>query len=397
MLTPVVKALLLRTLPIDHIDADRIVLRGPVNRGADIAVVALAINPAFLTLLVLFVGSLVGPAAFGEALAEVHAPLLTLLPLILMSVLVTIATIILVRRRRTLRIALHRGQYLAHFYGPKGIDICLPLVHPFLFASAKDEENLPTHWNSPAEYKGRTNRRPWRRHLRLWPMGRIATLRLRFPDRDSIEIVPMPGAREEDFIACWEWLIQFIVPARASPRATPPGRVLRLAGAAKMLSEMSLDSFTNERLGLLWTTNVGGLLRSFAVTLIMLVCGLPVVFGSLGAFDGRIPIWVVLVCCPLSTAGILLLSLRVYPTVTTFTRGENGAYIQRLRGRERIAGFRIGSKHYDNMDQILMFTPRGTLRGRMLWINHKPIEDCALFIDEFCKPPVDTEGVDIEF
>ena len=73
---------------------------------------------------------------------------------------------------------------------------------------------------------------------------------------------------------------------------------------------------------------------------------------------------------------------------------EAGAYIERLRGRERIPEVRIGLENYDGQDQFLMFTPRGTLRGRHVY--RKAIVDCSVFIEQFCKPPVETEGVDID-
>jgi hypothetical protein len=392
MLTPEMKILLQRTLPIDHIDTDRIVLRGPVNRGADIAVVASAFNPACIAFYVLLIGVLLRGPAIGEDLADAPSYAVPLIVMILISVLATVAVIILAQRRRTLRIALHRGQYLAHFYGPKGIDICLPLAHPFLVASATGRGGF---WKSPDDYKNRPNRTQWERLTRFWPMGRIPTLNLCFPEPTWMVIVPRPGAREADFIACWEWLLQFIVPARASTSPTPPGRVLRLAGAVNMLTQMSLHSFTDEKLGLFWTTNAGGLLRSLAAAFTS-IGGLFMFVAPLGPFAGRIPFWVAIASCLVSTASAILLSLRIYPTVTTFTRGQDGAYLERRRGCERIPEFRIGLKPFENLNQILMFTPRRTLRGRWMWIDDKPIADCALFIDQFCKPPVETEGVDVD-
>jgi hypothetical protein len=392
MLTPEMKTVLQRTLPIDHIDADRIVLRGPASRGADIAVVASALNPSCIVFYLLLIGVLLRGPAIGEDLAEMPPYSLPLLALVLISVLLTVASIIGVQRRRTLHIALHRGQYLAHFYGPKGIDVCLPLMHPFLRASVTESGNDMTIWKSPSAYRDRPNRTPWERLLRFWPMGRIPELSLSFPDHDWVGIVPVPGAREDDFIACWEWLLQFIVPARASARPAPPRRVLRIPGAARMLREMSLHSFTDETLGLFWTTNAGGAMRSLTATF-MAIGGL-LVFLGLGPLDGVIPLWAVFASCPLSTASAILLSLRVYPTVTTFTRGVAGAYIERLRGRERIPEVRIGLENYDGQDQFLMFTPRGTLRGRHVY--RKAIVDCSVFIEQFCKPPVETEGVDID-
>jgi len=394
MLTPEMEALLRRTLPIDYIDDERIVLRGPANRGADLAFIALVFNPAFIALLVLPIYLLLRGPAIGEDLAEIPARWLPLLPLLLLSALGPALNIIWVQHRRTLRIALHRGQYLAHFYGPKGIDICLPLLHPFLGASSTERRYALTIWKSPTDYKNRKNRTPWERLLRFWPMGRIPELRLVFPEGDWVDIVPRPGAREADFIACWEWLLQFIVPARASERPTPPGRVLRLAGAAHMLREMSLHSFTDEMVGLFWISTAGGILRPLALTLIAgLQCF--VLFG-LDHLDGVIPPWVVFASCPLTTASLIRLSMRAYPTVTTFTRGQDGAYLERRRGRERIPEFSIGLKPFDNLNQILMFTPRRTLRGRWQWIDEKPIKHCALFIHQFCKPPVETEGIDVD-
>lgn len=76
--------------------------------------------------------------------------------------------------------------------------------------------------------------------------------------------------------------------------------------------------------------------------------------------------------CPLSAAFAILLSFRAYPTVTTFTRGQNGAYLERRRGRERIPEFSIGFKPFDNLYQILMFTPRRLLRGRWQWMDESP-------------------------
>ena len=102
MLTPEMEALLRRTLPIDYIDADRIVLRGPVNHGADIVVVASALNPACILFFLLVIGVLVRGPAIGEDLAEMPPYALPLLALILISVLVTVASIIFVQRRRTL-------------------------------------------------------------------------------------------------------------------------------------------------------------------------------------------------------------------------------------------------------------------------------------------------------
>ncbi len=393
MLTPEMESLLQRTLPIDSIDDERIVLRGPVNRGADIALFALVFNPAFIAISVLLIGVLFRGPAIGEDLAEIPPRWFPLPPLLLVSALVPALNIILVQRRRTLRIALHRGQYLAHFFGPKGIDICLPLVHPFLCASATERGDALTIWKSPTEYKDRKNRTPWERLLRFWPMGRIPELWLVFPEGDWVGIVPRPGAREADFIACWEWLLQFIVPARASARPTPPRRVLRLAGAAHMLREMSLHSFTDEKLGLFWTTNAG-LLRPLAATFIAGLQGF--VLMGLDHLDGVLPPWVVFASCPLTTASLILLSMRAHATVTTFTRGKDGAYLERWRGRERIPEFSIGLKPFDSLNQILMFTPRRTLRGRWQWIDEAPIKHCAFFIEQFCKPPVETEGVDVD-
>src|SRR5512137_1586242 len=87
-LTAEVHALLRRTLPIVEAEADRIVLRGPVNPGAASPTLLLVTSPALVfAALGLVCVVFLGPGWIGETLADLPAtfgllPIVSLLPVV---------------------------------------------------------------------------------------------------------------------------------------------------------------------------------------------------------------------------------------------------------------------------------------------------------------------------
>jgi hypothetical protein len=381
-LTLEMKAVLLRTLPIEHIDSDKIVLRGPIARGSGDLGLLVAINPTLLTVFVLLSGSLVMGRGFVDEVSA-YFPLALLLGGI--PALGLLWSIVHLLRRRRLHISLHRGQRLARVFGPRGIDVCLPLALPYFCACVRQYQQ----WLLPYFYETRDDRRSWRRHL-WWPLGDIPKLELCFPGKYNPGITPVSGATEADFIACWEWLIKFVDSASAPARIVAPGPILRLAGAGAMLNHMSLHSLTVDTLGLFWSSARSVFLRTipetsvvaFAYYLVMIV-----LFKEL-------PPWALVACSLVSTAAAADIGLHTYPTVTTFSRGADGAYIERGSRRQRLPEFSVGLQRHEGVDQLLLRTPAGTLRGR--WMPRWIIEHCGVFVLRFCQPPEETEGVDID-
>lgn len=375
-----------RTLPIERVAADCVVLRGPVNGGMASLGGLIVLNPA-VPVVAMWVTVVVfgGPSSLAEILVQTP-PILILLTVL--SALTLLVSIVFVRRGRTLRIALYRGRRVARFSGPAGIDICLPLVGPFLLASAGEQAS----WTSPAEYKARRIAgRPWRRRLRLWPLGRIPTLVLRFPDKGWVALAPVSGARESDFVACWEWLLRFLEPSGAPARAMAPGPVLQLAGGSELLTCMSIHTLTTERMSLFWVRDRGFILLIFAAVIVSL-CGMAALIPDPDGWP--FPIWLRTACCLVAIVTSTLFGLRLYSTVVTFSRGAYGAFIERGTRRERVPQLDFRFADDDGIHQVLMRTPRKTLRGRRM--HPLSVESCVQFIHNYCKPPEEVAGVDAD-